>query len=288
MNGLKVAAALASLLCSAAAAAAEPRAGEVYEIVATYETSSTTSDGSSSSSRGGSAIQERVVAVRPDGVELEYDLPAGLGAEERAHNWRLPARVLARPGGPMQLLNASELETRLDAWLKAAGWTREVCGRWIFTWNAFFIECDPQSILKELQALDLRSLEGREGAVYADPHARAPAVLKRASGGAGGETFVAVLEIDPAAARRARAESDVAVGEILGKPVTLEAALEARAKERLSGTLTVTLETDPTGAVRRLTRRTEVETERADGESEAETRIETIERIPKPEPPAGR
>ena len=67
-------------------------------------------------------------------------------------------------------------------------------------------------------------------------------------------TFAVMLEADPAAVRRARAEADVATGEIMQKPVTLEAALRERAKEQVSGTISVTFETDTAGNIRKRTR----------------------------------
>jgi hypothetical protein len=180
----------------------------------------------------------------------------------------------------MQLLNRPELEARLEGWLKAAGWTRAVCGRWIFTWNAFRIECDPQSVIKILEALDLRSVDLREGASYQEAEARGPGTLTRKAAGPNGDTFAVAMEVDPDAVRRARAESDVAFGEIMHKPVTLDAALRARANESVSGTISVTFDTDAGGHVRRRTKVTKVETKGSDGRSESQTATETVERRP--------
>ena len=104
-----------------------------------------------------------MIAARDTGIELEYDLSRDAKAEDRARIWQFPARVFKPSNGPMQLLNASELEARLEVWLKAAGWDRSVCGRWIFTWNAFRIDCDPQSIIKAIEAIDLWSFDLRVG-----------------------------------------------------------------------------------------------------------------------------
>jgi len=118
-----------------------PKLGDEYEINRSYETSQQTSDGlSSGCSRGRDTILERVIGVREAGFELEYDLPREATAEDRARSWQFPVRVFKPSSGPMQLLNRSELEVRVGGWLKAAGWTRAVCGRWIFTWNAFRID----------------------------------------------------------------------------------------------------------------------------------------------------
>ena len=52
-----------------------PKVGEEYEITKRYQTTDQASDGSSGSSSGRDTLLERVIAVRDDGLELEYDLP---------------------------------------------------------------------------------------------------------------------------------------------------------------------------------------------------------------------
>jgi hypothetical protein len=255
-----------------------PKVGEEYEISRIYETSQQTSSGSSGSSRGRDAVLERVIGLREGGIELEYDLPKDATPEDRTRNWQFPVRVFKPSSGPMQLRNRPELEARVEGWLKAAGWTRAFCGRWIFTWNAFRIDCDPQSVIKMLEVWDLRSADLRDGALYQETEARGPGVLTRKATGADGAKFAVVMEIDPDKARRARAESDVAVGELMQKPVTLDAALLERAKERVSGTISVTFDTDFIGQVRRRTKVTKVETKEPGGQSGIETVSETVER----------
>ena len=257
-----------------------PKVGEAYEIRKRYETSQQSSDGSSGSSNGQDAILERVIGVREGGLELEYDLPKDATAEDRARSWQFPARVFRPTNGSMQLLNRPELESRVEGWLKAAGWTRAVCGRWIFTWNAFRIECDPQSVIKTVEAFDLRSTDIREGASYREIGARGTGTLMRKTVGPDGATFAVVMEIDPDTVRRARADSDVIAGEIMQKPVTLDAALRERANESVSGTISVTFDTDPAGNIRSRTKVTKVETKGPDGKSESQTVTETVERRP--------
>src|SRR5688500_15799184 len=166
-----------------------PKAGEEYEIRKSYETSEVTSDGGSGSSSGHDTLFERVIDVRADGIELEFDLPKNATSEQRAREWKFPARVLRPRHGPMQLLNRPELEARLGEWLKAAKWTREICGRWIFTWNAFRIECDPQSVIQIVESYDLTSADLREGALYKAIGARSPGTLARKSIGPNGATY---------------------------------------------------------------------------------------------------
>jgi hypothetical protein len=144
--------------------------------------------------------------------------------------------------------------------------------------EAFRIDCDPQSIIERIKTFDLRSHDLREGAAYQDAEALAPGVIARKAVGPNGATFAALLEADPAAVRRARAEADVAIAEIMQKPVTLEAALGNRAKEQVSGTISVTFETDAAGNIRKRTKVTKLEIKRSDGTSESRTATETVER----------
>ena len=292
MKSIIVTAFLAALLLPASAARAQlsppgARVGDIHELTKAYETSSETNEGSSGSSQGHDTLIERVIGLRPDGLELEYDL-AEADPEARASYWQYPVRVFKPKGGELQLLNRAELESRVDGWLKKGKMTRAACGRWIFTWNAFRIECDSQSVIATLSSYDLRPSDLREGALHRETEALAPAPLKLKVAGPEGSTFAAEMEIDPDSVRRGRAEADVAVGEISGKPVTLEAAVRARAKETVSGTISVTFATDPAGNVKRRTRVVKLEIREPDGRVETRTATETLERRLVPAPTSGR
>lgn len=252
-------------------------AGQEYEILHSYETSDQESDGSSGSSSGHTTIAERVLAVRDGGVELEYDFPKGTKAEERGPEWRLPARVFKPANGPPQLLNRAELEARADQWLKKAKWPRSKCGSWYFTWNAFRVECDPQSIIKTIDEYDLGP-PLRNGAPFQMAGARGPGTVLRKTVGPDGGGFYVLLEVDPDAVRRASAESDVVVGELMQKPVTLEAALRERSKETISGTIAITFDTDAAGKPWRQIRVTKLETKRPDGVTETKRSTATLEK----------
>lgn len=280
MRPLPILAVAGVLLAPALAARAEPpRAGEVYEITLTRDTASQRSGGvGEGSSHDRDTLVERVIAVRPEGLELEYDLPKQVPAESRARTWQLPARVLKSANGPLQLLNAPELEHRLDALLKQAQVSRAACGHWVFTWTAERIECDPQSVIGWIGAYDLRPAELRDGASYAQPGTLAPAPLVRKPAARSGATFTAELQIDPDAVRRESAEADVAIGEMMRQPVTLDSALRKRMQERVSGTITVTFETDASGDVRRRTSVTRLKIESPDSGTETRTTTETVER----------
>ena len=99
--------------------------------------------------------------------------------------------------------------------------------------------------------------------------------------GPNGSIFVAEMEIDPDAVRRQRAEADMAVAEMMGDgPLELEAALQARSSERISGTIRTTFETDALGRVTRRIRVVQIETVALDGSQSRETTTQTVERRP--------
>ena len=276
--GIAAALLLPAIVARAGALPLAQQVGDTYEIALTRDSAQLGSDRSSGSSHDKDTIIERVIGLRADGVELEYDLPKAATTEERAGNWQFPAQVFKPFDGPAQLLNAPELEARVDGWLKAAGWPRTVCEHWIFTWNAFHIECDPQSVIKTVESFDLRSADLREGAPYQETEALGSGKLARKATGPDGAIFAVEMPVDPDAVRRARAESDVVVGEIMNKPVSLDVALRERAREIVSGTISVSFETDPAGNVRRRTKVTKLDITEPDGRSETETVTETLER----------
>jgi hypothetical protein len=274
------AAILPTLAAYAQSAPDQPRSGEVYEIRRVVDSSTVSRDemGSTGSSHDEDTIVERVIAVRDTGVELEYDLPNGTSADDRAREWKFPARLLRPPHGPAQLLNAPELERRLERWLTSAGLPREACGRWYFSWNAFQIDCDPQAVIPILEPFTLWPDELRDGALWQQQGSRAPVALRQERPAPGRETFVARMEIDPEAVRRERVRADIVVAEIMHRSLTPEAALQAHAAERISGTMVTTFEMDTSRHIRRRTTVTELEVRGADGRAEHRTVTETVER----------
>ncbi len=191
----------------------QDRVGDLYQV-RLERLSETAGDRSSGNSRDVWTLTERVIAVHEGNVELEFDLPQESSAADRARSWQFPARVLLSPTDALRLLNESDLEARVGAWLQSGGLTREMCGRWIFTWTAIKIECDPQSVLGMAEPL-VRPNALRDGTPYSEMGMREPGLL-RASPGTDGATFRAELQVDPDAVRRQRAETDVAVAEMLG------------------------------------------------------------------------
>lgn len=283
MKTLRLTGLLIALLLPPMAGHAEPaqhavHVGDTYEITKTRNSSSQGSDGSSGSSHDQDTLFERIEAVRPDGLEVVFDLPQQATNEQRQQTWQFPARLLEQHDGQLRLLNAPELEKRVDAWLKWGKMTREACGHWIFTWNAFKIECDPQSVIETVQEFDPRLPELRAGALYRDAHALLPTPLAMKASSPRGSTFTAMMAIDPKAVQRDRADADVIIGEITRKPVSRDAALAERAKEAVSGTIEVTIDADAAGNLRRLTKVTKLQTKKTDGTVQTETVTETIER----------
>ena len=282
MNWIGIIAGLTATLTTSAAFAwvSPPKlaVGEEHEIIVSYETSEWGSDGSSGKSSGHNGMLERVIAASERGLELEFDLPREATAEDRARVWEYPARVLQPSSGPMQLLNGPELDARLDPWLATAGFTRQMCGRWIFTWNAFRIECDPQSVIAAIEAINLLSVDLRDGAPYRHPGTIGSGNLARTSEGPDGATFSVTLVIDADALRKSRAEADVVVGEILQRPLTLDAALRERSRETITGQVEITFNVDAAGRPTKRKVVTTLETLEFDGVTKTDRRTETVTR----------
>ena len=129
-----------------------------------------------------------------------------------------------------------------------------------------------------MEAFDLGAAVIREGAAYQDAGAKGAGTLTKTATGPDGATSTVVMEIDPDAVRRARADADVAIGEIMRKPVTLDAAFHNNANDTVTGTMTVTIETGLAGNARSRTKVTNVETSKRDGRTESRTMTETVER----------
>ena len=250
-------------LVAASNAWPSPKIGQEIEIRKSYENEETSDDGgSTSSSNGHSTIVEQVLAIRDDGVELVYDLPKSTSDEDRQREWQLPARVFRSNNGSVKLLNADELNGRLEKWLGAAKWDRSVCGKWIFTWNAFYIDCDPQSVLKTISAFDLNSAGISEGGLYSEIGTLAAGTLTLDKSSTISTTLVTEMKIDPDYVRRSNAESDVVVGEIMQQPVTLDDAIKARSTEKISGTVAITLELDGSAHIKRKIKVTKLTVEK--------------------------
>lgn len=275
-----------SLLLSTPAEASEHdrQVGDVYELALKYQSKgdgndgNDGNDGSSSSSSGKTTIIEKVISVSKSGFELEFDLPESATEQARVRQWTLPARVFKSLEGSSQLLNQVELENRLEHWLEKANWTREACGQWIFTWNAFYIDCDPQSVMETLRQYEMSTGDLKAGAPYEDEQALAPAVLDEEILNSGEHVLVAKMLVNPDVICRQRADADVVSAQILGEDLKLDNALRKRCGEKISGTIDVTYFSGADGDAARLTRIRNMTTEGTEGNIETETRTVTLER----------
>lgn len=269
--------ALASALVATAATTPGTRVGETFKITTDREMEEhgNRDDSQRGTSTDRDSYVERVAAVRPDGVVLEYDLPANTTPDDRASNWQFPFQVLKTRDGTIRLLNAPELAGRIDRWLKTAGMPRAACGKLIFTWNAFRIDCDPQSTIRWLATVTLPD-RLKAGSFFTDPDARAPTRLRQGSA----DRLVATLAVDPEAIRRQRAQTDVGVAELMHKALTLDAALKAHEAETVTGTITITFDLDSAGRTRRRTRAKMVQIAWPNGRIDTQTVTDTLMRTP--------
>ena len=251
--------------------------GDAYEITTDRqaEQHGNYAESPRSTSTDRAAYVERVEEVRPGGTVLKYDLPQAATRAERASTWQFPFRVFKTNDGSLRLLDAPELQARVERWLKAAALPRTACGRLIFTWTAFRIECDPQSVVRWLETITLPERIDPQ-ARFTTPDALAPAPLTRRSTG----KLVATLAIDPEVIRRERARTDVDVAELMHKPLTFDDALKAHAAETITGTITVSFDVEADGEVRRRTRARVVKTAWEDGRVDTKTMTDTLTRTP--------
>ncbi|QLC21233.1 hypothetical protein HFP51_02940 [Parasphingopyxis sp. CP4] len=252
--------------------------GDAFSITLQYETSSQTTGGSESSSRGHQSIVERVIAVEDDGLTLEYDLPSSVSEEERARHWQYPARVFRSRSGEQQLLDRELLEDRVSEWLDRFEIPRSACGHWLFTWNAFQIVCDPESVLQSIAQYDLRPTNLRDGGLFHDPVALGPGQFVRSATDAGELQFVVEMAVDPDKIRQERVEADLVAAEIMGRELTEEEASYARASEEITGSAVVTFHTDADGQIIRRTREVSLEIRLTDGSLETSTSSQVLSR----------
>ena len=254
-------------------------AGDTYEIRLERK-SKTSGEGSSGRSSSRSSLIERVIEVNPDGLILEFDLPLDSSAEDRAREWQFPARVNRALDGSLSLANAAELKSRNQDWLERGNVDPSNCGRWIFTWTAVKIECDPQSVLRIIEPFDLRIDNLRAGAQYIEYGALAPQPLVLApNNNSNGKSFVVKLDVDPDTIRLERAESDIVVAELSGdQSLSLDEALQTRSAEQITGTITITIDTDSSNRVVRRVRFFEIETTKENGSLDKVVVTETVQR----------
>lgn len=255
----------------------EERAGDHFRITVHHESESKGENGSSGSSSGGHVYIEQILDVRPNGIERLYDIPREPG-EDRLISWQFPVRIFEANDGQIDIVNRSDLERRRDAWLEVAKIPTESCGAWYFTWSAFQVECDPDAILETIRAIKIQPKNLGDGARFFHPAAVQAGRLQRLDENS--QKYSVKMAVDEDYFRRAEAQNDVIVGEIMKEPVTFEVAYAKRQAERITGSIEVVLTASETGRV--VSRLTRIETTKieAGGEVEHETSTETIEREP--------
>lgn len=240
--------------------------GRGYLITYRYETESST-DGeysSSSSSSGSTSVVERVVAWTDEGYVLHYDYPRD-GGERSASDWQMPAQLRLSEDGEWTLLNESELIARRDEFLRLAELSPDACDRWIFTWNAFQIECDPQSAIEIARHFDISQAGLAAGSAYSEEGALEAGILRH---GDSDDTYDVEFEIDPAFIHRGKAESAVIAAEIMGDELSLADALTEQQQFATSGFARVAFELDAAGHIVRRTRHVTIKQTSRDGETE--------------------
>jgi len=230
-----------------------------YILIMRYETSSEKlGDLGSSSSRGSAALTERILTQADEQLEIEYAIPGDPGEIRGNAMWMYPARVAIAPDGSKTLLNSAELDARVEQWLAEAQWPREACGRWLFTWTAFQILCDPDDVLAEVEAQEMRLRQYDAGFATWLALISAPVALEKAGMWGDLRVFTGTAPIGRADLLENQIQSELGRAEIFGEALSEE---EARAKLSgfdASGTYTVELEVDASGLVWARTERFEM------------------------------
>jgi hypothetical protein len=214
-------------------------------------------DSETGNSHGHSTLIENVIASRDGGIELVYDEVDPTNRRQ----WQFPIRVFKPANGAFVLLNAAELEARVDPWLAKATWTREICTQWMEIVNGYCLWSNT------LRADAPFQMEGMAGAV--------PLKLERND--EAGSVYVVTGSLDPDLLRLDKAKAAVIVAGFSGEVITQEQALESLAKVEISGTITVRFVVTPSGLVTKRIDQTEVRTTEK-GEVEVRTATTTLER----------
>lgn len=237
---------LAGLAVAFPALASEPD----YVLEQIYRYSSQGLDsGSKGSGSGRTVLSERIIQEQDGRVEVEYSILGDLDEVRGNAKWMYPARVLVAPDGTKTLLNADELDARVNDWLKKAEWTREACGQWGFTWTAYQVLCDPQAVIGEIEAQDMRPGIIADGQAMQLPSFGTFVVLRKGEQDDRGLTYVGTAQIGSEFVRRQIAQSMVVTAQLNGDALSIEQALEQALSIEAEGEVTLTLIVDPQGLI---------------------------------------
>jgi hypothetical protein len=94
--GIVAALLLAGIIARAGPLSPAPQVDDTYEITLTKDSVQHGSNKSSGSSHDQDSLIERVIGLRAEGLELQYDLPNSATADDRARSWQFPARAVAQ------------------------------------------------------------------------------------------------------------------------------------------------------------------------------------------------
>ncbi len=251
-------------------------------IVYEAQTESKTSTGSSGSSRSRSAIIERTIGNKDGGLELEYSFPGSDIPENDA--WKLPARVLFKPGSSIKLLNEAEIEERLGKYLEKHPEIRKQCGEVVFTWTAFEIHCNANHVVDVIESFNLYLGTLSEGKLYEETAALAPAPLREISSSNNKKIYEVELALDPALLQSEYEKAMEQVASITGDNVSsiISSSLKLTGEDnpKFSGKRLVTIETAANGLVVRIQRETTTTIRGGGSYHETRKQKETLERQP--------
>lgn len=269
-----------SLLLYAAKSTSTSSSPSSSTIVYEAQSESKSSRGDNGSWRTRSAIIERIIGKKDEGLELEYSFPQADIPEN--DEWKLPARVLTMPGKSIKLLNEPEIKARLEKYLEKHPKIRERCGGVVFTWTAFEIHCNTNHVVDVVEDYNLYLGPLSEGKLYQEPGALAP--LRKKSSVGSNLVLEVELVLDPARLEIEYEKSIEQVAAITGdSPSSIMSSslkLTGGEKPEFFGNMLVTIDVASNGLVAKIQR--ERTTTIKGGGTFLETRIqkETLERRP--------
>lgn len=251
-------------------------------IVYEAQTESKSSAGSSGSSSTRSAIIERTIGKKDGHLELEYSFPEADIPENDA--WKLPARVLIKPGSSIELLNKSEIEARLDNYLEKHPEIRKQCGGVVFTWTLFEIHCNANHVIDVVESYNLYLGKLSEGKLYKEPAALAPAPLIEKPSSSNNQIYEVELILDPVLLQSEYEKSMEQVAAISSDStssiISSSLKLTGDDKPEFSGKRLVTIEVTSNGLVVRIRRETTTIIKGGGSYHETLKLKETLERQP--------
>lgn len=214
-----------------------------------YETKSEWVDGSgSSSSSGGQVLIETYLGETEVGKLYNYDLPRDEDGKSNSNFWYFPAHVVEKSDGSLVLADREGIEKRIDQWLVQRKWPRKLCGRWSHGGGfPYKVDCDPDSILRQIAELDLRFPKLVEGQTFEHPLGKEPAVLQPSEDSE--NSLKAVFELSTDAARKDEVEQALILAEMLDEDLTREQAEAEALETSYNGSITVEFVLDEAGKV---------------------------------------